>query len=906
MNSAGRFMHFRFCRRTPWFKFRRMVFCRLWLLLGFTLMLSGGDLLAATTREDRAYAAAASAFQDGMWNRAETALARFIEKYPKSSHLPEAVLLQAEAQYKQGKLLEAIVLLTEHKNDAGDLADQYVYWIGEAQFQAGDLNAATETFVSLPRDFPRSSLRLRAMVEAAAAQARTNAWTRVIALLEPTNSVFQHAAQMDPASDLVTRGRLLLTEAKFAQKDYTGALTVLGLLDPESLQPELDWQRTYLLYQIRLASGDTNAALAATTNLVQIAQSEKNDFRSAGSLDLRADILENLGQTAAATAAYQDILRLNAPGDQHRQAILKMARLAIAGNQFSNSVQSLEKFLTQFPSSPAMDVALLTLGELNLKDYTLNTLEPGASNRLAEAQTRFDQFLDAYTNSPLAGKAWLDRGWCLLLAGRAPESFVAFNAAAQKLPPSEDLAVARFKIGDAWFAQRNFTNALENYRMVMDDFADFPEVMKTLGDRALYQMLRADLELTNVDGASEVLDRLLKLYPTSDLAGESLLLVGEGLADASQPAAARALFEKFVDESPTNALRPQVELTIARTYELEQNWPAAIRQYENWCATFPANPLRPQADYALARANYQAGNETNAFQLYTNFVARFPASDLAPLAQLWVADYYFNLGGTNYVSAERNYKMLYQNTNWQGMPLVYTNLAYQARLMAGRAAMALPNYPDAIDHFKGLTGDTNCPGDLNAQALFNYGSALMQMDSMDTNNPLANFSTAINVFNQICLLYPTNDFSALAWIEIAKCDLQLTNYDGATNAFAQVINSPTADVSARSQARIGRGIALEKKAALVTGSDQTALLQLALKNYLDVLDSDYGSNLRDGELADPRWVKKAGLQALPLLQMLGLDDKEQLDGIFNHLEKLFPQSKDSLEKKKASMLATKN
>ena len=124
-----------------------------------------------------------------------------------------------------------------------------------------------------------------------------------------------------------------------------------------------------------------------------------------------------------------------------------------------------------------------------------------------------------------------------------------------------------------------------------------------------------------------------------------------------------------------------------------------------------------------------------------------------------MADHYFRLGGTNYVDAEQNYKMLYQNTNWQDSPLIY-----QARLMAGRAAMGLPSYKDAIDHFTSLTSDTNCPPDLNAQALFAYGSALMLPDSPDTNNPLANFQLATNVFNQICQLYPTNELNALAWM----------------------------------------------------------------------------------------------------------------------------------------------
>ena len=881
-----------------------MAFRWQWLLILLALSTGGERSFAATTREDRAYAAAVTAFQDGMWSRAETEFAQFVQKYPDSGRLAEAVLLQAEAEFKQGKLPQAIALLTARQAEAGNLADQYVYWIGEAQFQGGDLPAAAETFIALTRDFPESSLRLRVVVEAASSLAQTNEWPQVVSLLEETNSVFQRAAQMDSGNELISRGQLLLARAKFAQNDFTGAAAVLGSLNSQTLQPELDWQRAYLLYQVKLAAGDTNAALAATTNLVQIAQLKKNDVLRAESMALRAGVLEQLGQKSGAIAAYEEILKLNAPLERQRQAILKMAELAIALDRFPDAEDSLQKFLAQFPASAAADVALLTLGELHLKDYTAQVATTNhlaeATNHLREAQARFNQFLGAFTNSPLAGRVYLDRGWCLWLDHQTNASLADFQKAAKLLPPSEDLAVARFKIGDLLFAQKDFTNALENYRAVVDDFANFPAVTQTLGDRALYQMLRADLESTNVDGASSAMARILKLFPASDLADNSLLLVGEGLADSRQPAAARALFRKFVETSPNSPLRPQVELAVARTYEREQDWPSAIGQYENWRTDFPTNALRPQADYALARANFQAGNETNALVLFTNFVVQFPTHDLAPLAQYWVADHYFRLGGTNYMDAERNYKMLYQNTNWQGSPLVYTNLVYQARLMAGRAAMGLPSYKDAIDHFTSLTSDTNCPPDLNAQALFLYGSALMLQDSTDTNNPLATFQLAMNVFSQICQLYPTNEPGALAWNEIGDCDLQLTNYDAATNAYAQVFNTNApANISARSRAQIGFGIALEKKAALATGTNQTALLQLALDNYLAVFDTRFGEN-------DPFWVKKAALQALPLMELPALSGVADPGRFIDDLEALFPQARDSLEKKRAALPPGKN
>src|ERR1017187_8295401 len=109
-----------------------MAFRWQWLLILLALSTGGERSFAASAREDRAYAAAVSAFQDGMWSRAETGFAQFIQKYPKSDRVVEAGLMQAEAQFEQGKLADAIGLLTARKAGAGNLTDEYVYWIGEA------------------------------------------------------------------------------------------------------------------------------------------------------------------------------------------------------------------------------------------------------------------------------------------------------------------------------------------------------------------------------------------------------------------------------------------------------------------------------------------------------------------------------------------------------------------------------------------------------------------------------------------------------------------------------------------------------------------------------------------------------------------------------------------------------
>ena len=102
-----------------------------------------------------------------------------------------------------------------------------------------------------------------------------------------------------------------------------------------------------------------------------------------------------------------------------------------------------------------------------------------------------------------------------------------------------------------------------------------------------------------------------------------------------------------------------------------------------------------------------------------------------------------------------------------------------------------------------------------------------------------------------------------------------------------------------SQARIGLGLALEKKAALASGADRNALLKMALDNYRDVFDTNLDHEANDF------WIKKAGLQMLPLLGLPGLGNAADPDQFIDHMERLFPQSRDSLEKNRAALAAGK-
>ncbi|MGA2246857.1 MAG: tetratricopeptide repeat protein [Verrucomicrobiota bacterium] len=863
------------------------------------LTLSGGPLLAAS-REDRAYRAAVLTFHDKLYSAAEAELTQFLQTYRKSTNAPAAVLLLAQSEYylknyaAAGNRLADPVNLASAK--AAGLGDQYDYWRAEAQFAAGDFGGAAETFAAVGEDYPASPLVLPALVDAAAAFGKNDNWPRADDLLASTNGLFQRRARLEPANEQVVNGRLLQAESKCAQQDFAGAVQVLGLVNPATLAPEPAWKRALLLYRANLGSKNLDGALAVATNLVQIARLGAGDrwaTNLAESVACRAEALQAMGRLPEAAEVWQENLGANVPAEQQRRAILKVADLAVAEN-LSDAEARLENFLAQYPDSPAGGVARLRLGELQLQAFIGDST---ATDELAHARSNLDEIIKAEPGGPLAGGADLDRGWCDWLeatkgdstasAAKFAESLTNFQAAATVLPRgSEDLAVACFKTGDAQFALADYAKAINSYRAVLTDFSGQTNVARSLGDRALYQILRAQLELHDTNGMDDSMSQLLGSFSASGETANGLLLAGQGFSDFGDPARARALFERFGQERPTSRLMPQVLFALARTYGRERNWPATVTNCEAWLRSYPNDETnKPQVEYFRDWAVGLGGDEARAFGLFTNFVTRYTTNaDLTPLARWWVADYYFRQG-TNFLDAEREYQHIFQD--FPNNP--DKRLTGQAQLMAARVAMVRSQYPQAINYLTPLIGNTNAPGDLRDKAKLAYSEALQGMTS-ETNT--VSLLEATQVLAQLYFEAPTNKVGPLAWCETGDCDLKLGALDAATNAFAQVLTAPSADVELRCRARVGWGVALEKKADGLGPESQRALLTLALENYHEVIYTQ-------DRFSDPFWMKKAALQALPLMPLVG---EANVKDFIDRLEHWLPQLTDILEKKRAAAL----
>lgn len=882
-----------------------------WILAMATLLFGVTGVRAAGRAENRAYTSAVKAFDDAVkafndefWYVADKDLGQFLQKYPKSEYRTEALVRQAQARCKLGRGGEAVGLLLGQFAPNDRLADECEFWIGEGYFRSSNYLAAAESYDKLLKDHPNSSRSLTAAYNQAVAYSLLGDWKHVAGKLgEPSGPVWRNV-QTNPTNDLALNAVLLRAEAQLVLKDFPAAWETLRVVGSVRRPPSLEWPWQYIVCRLQLGQDKSAQALQGASNLVALAEAAKNPDRLAESLSFRASVLETQGRWTEAQSDYEKILAPDIPTPWKNLALLKIVGLLSDQGRYAEAETRLN---TLNPSSPGSSNTLdIAIGELRMQEALSRARTNGAASDNTEWQTGISNkvesalalFDGARTNEMpalLTGRLHLDRGWCHWLLRRMRESRDAFQLATISLPPSLDLAVARFKLGDAQYSLGAYPEALTNYGIVAGEASALPAVRQSLTEPALYQMARAALAADDLASASNTMARILKEYPDSFISGNALLHMGQHQLKHGDPAGAREVFRDFEKRFPGNPLLAEVRLAMARSQETQGDWAGAADTYRSWLEEHPDRPERVRAELSLAWAEWRQGLETNAYVRFTNLVSAFPQNVDVALAQLCAGDFLFRRG--DFLKAEENYQIVFQK--WPASPV-----AYEARMMAGRAAAARLRYADAEGYFEKNVNDMNCPPQLVAESLFALADMKTSRETTDTNSLLANFNEAIGALGKISQLalknpnlFASNEITVLASGRLGDCLLMLgsrgkdvNNLKLAEQEYRKVLTDARAGVAARSQATMGLAQVLEEQALLASGENKASLEREALSRMLEVA---YEKNLRDGEKADPFWVRRATLDAMTLAEKLEM--QQQAIALGERLLDLMPSQRATLE-----------
>jgi TolA-binding protein len=837
------------------------------------------------------------ALDDGFAEKAADDLAGFLNDYPDSPLAPQATLIEARARARIGQLEAAARLLTTRLDSLNALKDQALYLLGQVRLEQGDLAEATAAFRRLIHESPDSPLLLNAAFGEALAYFKDGNYDRVTSLLSAETNAFHMAASNTPADETRIRGRLLLAEAELRAGRPSEAMAVLDLLTNKPLTTHQKWEREWLAASLFLTNRQTDAALAASSNLLSLARAAASEDLLARSHTVRAEILRRAGRIAEAFAALTNNLSGDVASDWRRDAMLAVAELPLNTPQLAPAIQLLSSLTSGPPTDPTTTAAGMAVAELLLQQQFAT---PASSNALSQAHTLLQSALSNSPAGPLAGRAWFNLGWTEIAQGNMENATRAFQRASTLLERSPLHSLALFKLADGQHQAGQFDAALTNYLRVIHDYGGRPPVRGAVLERALYQGALAAVEAGRQGTANELAKRAVVDFPNGEFRDDTRVLYGQTLARLDPPTRARESLEQLSVRLTNSPALPEIQLAVARSYLRERNWSNALHQLNDWTRSYPNHTGIARAEFERAWAAFKANQPARAYELFTNFLVRFPDHPAAPQAQVWVGNHLFALG--DFRAAEISYQLVYQRTNWP-----VSRLTHEARLMAGRAAFSRQGYKDATNYFGWLIANgppaiTNSlvPPELVAQAYFGLGDCFL-LDPSDGDHKL---NDAMTAFVAVIERFPDTREALLARGKLADCHLQRAALDSLqasaayTNA-AQLykeVMAHAADTGVRSQAEVRLGVVLEKQAAQASGDDAHSLRKQALAHQLNVF---HGRNLRPGEKASPFWVNRAGVEAARLAEAIGL--RPEAAGIYEKLAETFPASAAAFRQRGAQL-----
>ncbi len=863
--------------------------------------------------EESLFAAAMKALQVGgeLVKHAEAEFAAFVEKFPGSKRVPDAILGRAQCRFRLADYRGALELLQAGYAKAGGLTDEYLFWIAECLLRVGDFKDAETGFAQLLREHPGSERSLAAVYGQAEALLKQKKYPEVIGLLSSPGGVFRTRAKERPKDEIVVLGLLALGEAYLSSgraEDYPAVSVELfeKIGSDPSAPTELSWRWHHLEYRNSMAEKQYEKAVASAENLVHLSGEIVDAEWRAESIVRLAEAQLALEKIDAAVGTYQKALAPEIPKARQRDALNRIVILRRDQNKNAEAIDHLRMIATNYPSAPDLDLVHLTVGELSLEEFETGrgaATEPTpallttTTNHLGLAKAQFDELIARFPESPHVAKSHLHRGECHEMVGDNAAALKEFLAAAERARARTNLTLnsrALYKAGDMEFRLTHYLAAATNYQAALDSVAGIPAARAEIGDRALYQTAHAAVRLGDLKLASKALTGLGAEFASSPRYARAALMVGQALSGAGRHDQALTVYssclerlEKLKEETPVKA---ELMLAMSATYGAKGDWPHAIAAVEAWLGAEnnAKHPLSARAEFELGRLKALSGDVTNAFASFTNYVAQWKTNELAAHAHFWLADHYFNQGEDAAHLAEKHYQLVFQNTNWPS-----SDLTWRAQFQAGRCALLRQGREEARSfYFSKLAANKAAPADWRARALFAIGDIDAEEGGAER------WSRAINAFNEIVDNYTNAMVHPLALGRIGDCNRQLgglgepKRYDDAIAHYQRVIDHPGADVATRSQAMFGLGLALQAKAGLSSPPDE-ALLARAREAWSGGWRSKHVDPLK-GERPDSYWVERAGRALAEALAASG--DAAASVGVLNELKRDLPHLRVELDR----------
>lgn len=544
-----------------------------------------------------------------------------------------------------------------------------------------------------------------------------------------------------------------------------------------------------------------------------------------GNLERPGQVLTLLGEAYYANGEYSNAITAfelaaeldNVDPELNRQARFQRAWVRYFNQAYRQAQPDFEAVHREAPDSPLGAEALFWSADsfFQAGDY-------------GPAARQFREFIDRYPRHEMVAPAKYSLGWAYFLMGDFENATAPLIDFLNNYEPP-DIALfpydtdTRLRIGDSFFAQGRYREALEFYSATIG--AD------PGGDYAMFQVANSYYRMNRNFEAVTQFRRLLRIYPFSRLREQAQYNIAYIYLVTGNYDQAIEEFETVIRRFPGTEWAARAQYNIGDSHYNAGNFEAAIEAYQWVLDEYPRSRYIIEAIDGIQFAQLSAGGRDTSTDLLEEFLADNPTSLTADRLRFRQAENVLQTGDYNAAIREfRQYLRITNNRNQ--MPEAYFNMA-DAYLRLGNKREAAVTYETLINDFP--------ESDRVAPSLAEL--ARIQFE-------LGNYSESLSRFRQLAEL--DSRFRTESAIGIGNAELELGNREAARQQFEQVL----AENPENNAARIGLG-----KVLLRDGRTEEAQRFFRLVAENDFMEAGAEAKYMLGELELAAGNRDAAMEA---------------------------------------------
>ncbi len=534
---------------------------------------------------------------------AENSALSFLKRFPNSSYAPNVYYILAKTLYNTGAYHDAIAQAAL----AGSLPEAQLI-LAQSEIAIDSLNDAKTTLENLFSTQPpkKSLMQGQLLYAGLLKKMNVDAEQAYLGLLqELVPSTYKDDVAIQLADYLYTTDR------------YDTAYSIYKTIGEDELWHKTPSSVIYKMAYCKLKAGDFNRAkdlfkdvAANSRDSAQIADSYLqlgNIYKSLGDKRMSASFFEKAGSNdigALVSAAetyfrmgdyqnagqiYQRILNAASVDTLRAFSAARLIEIDYMTDNIKSADAKAAKFKKTYPDAGDEYPARFLVGKA---EYLIR------SKKYNEAQKLLDDVKSDYDETRAYPTAMLDQARIFVEVGDLTKAQTKLKDLLSKFPDSPAAPEAHLELGNIYYAQEKYQDAIDNFRPIyLDSLVD-----RTILRDAMSRLISSYESVGMYDGALDIDRKFIAMFPDDKSIMDKRIKVGILYEELKYFDQALLTFQNLTKEANRD-YQAELHYYIGAIYDDKGDYPNAILEFLNVPYLVSQNPV---VDWA-AQAYYMAG-----------------------------------------------------------------------------------------------------------------------------------------------------------------------------------------------------------------------------------------------------------------------------------------------------------